>query len=59
MGSQRVRESESKSQGVSRVTLSTEIPVRGSGTFKRVSLSWRVRESGSQGVRVRESSELP
>ena len=48
---------------------STEVPVSSDGKIKRVSLSWGVRESGSQskGVResksgsqrVRESSELP
>ena len=60
MGSQRVRESgsqsqESESQGISQVTLSTEVLVSGNGTFKRVSLSWEVIESGSQGARVKES----
>ena len=36
---------------------STEVPVSGDGTIKRVSLSWGVREAESQ--RVRESPEFP
>ena len=38
---------------------STEVPVSGDGTIKRVGLSWGVREAESQRARESESQGVP